>query len=158
MKRGAIFSPCKKYRYMLWRCWDINLPSVMFIMLNPSTADGEKDDPTCRRVIGISKKLGFGQVYMLNLFAYITPYPGELIDQEDPIGEDNVRYLMSYAHTASTVIYAYGASEEARVRAIMMYNQLPDGMALMINKDGSPRHPLYVPNYVKLVPFKINNK
>jgi len=41
---GAVFSPCEKYRYVLWRTWDDTLPKVVFIGLNPSTATATIDE------------------------------------------------------------------------------------------------------------------
>jgi len=59
---STIISPCGKYRYLLERKWGIGLPCVTWIMLNPSTADAEKDDPTIRRCIGFSKAWGYGSL------------------------------------------------------------------------------------------------
>ena len=72
---GADFSECGRYRYKLWRTWDDIRPVVMFIMLNPSTADATADDPTIRRCIGFARAWGYGGVRVGNLFAWRTPYP-----------------------------------------------------------------------------------
>ena len=72
---GADFSECGRYRYKLWRTWDDVRPVVMFIMLNPSTADATADDPTIRRCIGFAHDWGYGGVRVGNLFAWRTPYP-----------------------------------------------------------------------------------
>ncbi|TMF61888.1 MAG: DUF1643 domain-containing protein, partial [Chloroflexi bacterium] len=68
--RGATFSADRRYRYRLWRRWDGARPVVAFVMLNPSTADARRDDPTIRRCIGFAKSWGFGGVEVVNLFAY----------------------------------------------------------------------------------------
>src|SRR3954470_12052751 len=91
--RAAIFSDDRKYRYCLFRQWDIDAPVVMFIGLNPSTANETQDDPTIRRVCKFAFDWGFGGVYMMNLFAWVTAYPQELMLVEKPIG-DNDRFLM----------------------------------------------------------------
>ena len=75
---GAHFEDDRQYRYLLWRNWDELKPKIMFIGLNPSTANEEKDDPTIRRVCIFAKKWGFGGVYMANLFPFVTAYPKEL--------------------------------------------------------------------------------
>ena len=81
----AIFSVCRNYRYVLWRIWDNSKPKVMFIGLNPSTANEEIDDPTIRRVKSLAKNWGYGGVYMLNLFTYVTAYPEQLKKCENPL-------------------------------------------------------------------------
>ena len=70
--KGAYFSPCRKYRYALWRIWNQNKPYAMFIGLNPSIADEVYDDPTIKRCINYSKSWGYGGVYMTNLFSYVS--------------------------------------------------------------------------------------
>jgi hypothetical protein len=46
---GAAFSKCRRWRYLLWRSWDEKRPAANFLMLNPSTADEVKLDPSCTR-------------------------------------------------------------------------------------------------------------
>ena len=74
---GAVFSPCERYRYKLWRVWDPARPLglVMFLMLNPSTATDAEDDPTIRRCIGYARSWGYGGLYVGNLFAYRATTP-----------------------------------------------------------------------------------
>jgi hypothetical protein len=141
---GAIFSDDRKYRYVLWRIWDEKRPFVAFIGLNPSVANELKDDPTIRRVKKFASDWQYGGVYMLNLFAYITPYPAELRSCEDPVGE-NDKYLEEYGRKCDKVIFAYGSFEEAIERAKKVKEMFTTPFALIINQDGSPRHPLYVP-------------
>ena len=81
IKRHALLSKDKKYRYSLKRIWDNDKPKVLFIMLNPSLADNYQDDPTIRRLIKFAKLYGYGGFYVGNLFSYITPYPSELLDK-----------------------------------------------------------------------------
>ena len=77
---GAAFSPCGRYRYKLWRVWDPARPlgCVMFLMLNPSTATDNEDDPTIRRCIGYARSWGYGGLYVGNLFAYRATDPRRL--------------------------------------------------------------------------------
>ena len=77
---GAVFSPCERYRYKLWRVWDPARPlgCVMFLMLNPSTATDTEDDPTIRRCIGYARSWGYGGLYVGNLFAYRATDPADL--------------------------------------------------------------------------------
>ena len=92
--KGAIISDCQKYRYALWRNWDLSKDKVMFIGLNPSTADHIEDDPTIRRCIGFAKSWGYGGLYMMNLFSYRTSNPSKLKNVKDPIGNpDNDEWI-----------------------------------------------------------------
>lgn len=149
---GAEFSADKKYRYVLWRIWDDSKPTVVFIGLNPSTANENKDDNTIRRVKRFANSLGFGGVYMLNLFAWVTPYPDELKRCDDPVG-DNDKWIMEISGKCEQVIFAWGSFMEASDRAKHVLKMFTHGYALKLNRDGSPRHPLYVPGKTKLVPY-----
>jgi len=142
-ERGAIFSSDRRYRYALWRTWDPGQPPALFIGLNPSTADAETDDPTIRRIKDFAAQWGQGGVYVVNLFAYITPYRKELLTCSDPKG-DNERWLTHYAAQCSRVVFAWGSFAEAVPVAASVIAQFPQGEALALNKSGSPRHPLYV--------------
>lgn len=85
MFRDAIISKDYKYRYILSRIWDIQLPQIVFIGLNPSTADALIDDPTQRRLIRFAQDWGYGGQTTVNLFALRSPYPEDLRKSEDPI-------------------------------------------------------------------------
>lgn len=149
---GAIFSDCRKYRYVLWRIWDEGLPKIAFIGLNPSTANETETDPTIRRVIKFARNWGYGGVYMLNLFTYVTAYPEELKKCENP-SQMADEFLKIYSEYSEKIIFAWGSFEEAKERAIRVIKMFPDGYMLLRNKDGSPRHPLYVKGDTKPVLF-----
>lgn len=127
----------------------------MFIGLNPSTANEETDDPTIRRVKQFASDWGYGGVYMMNLFAYVTPYPEELKKCRDPLGDNDV-WLEKKASECESIIFAWGSFDEAAERAKHIMEKF-HGYALVINKDGSPRHPLYVKSNTNPIPFKIKN-
>lgn len=153
---GALFSQCRKYRYALWRIWNKDKGLVMFICLNPSKADELIDDPTIRRVRNFASDWGYGGVYMMNLFAWINPNPSKLKKCPDPLGENN-RYLNKFTRKCDMVIFAWGAYNEAKERAKEV-TQMFDGYALAINKDGSPKHPLYVKKDVRLIRYSSEGK
>jgi len=142
-QKGAVFSECGKYRYALWRIWDAEKPMVGFIGLNPSTANENTDDPTIRRVVKFASTWGFGGVYMLNLFAIVTPYPEDLVKSSDPVG-DNDKQLIGFASACDEIVFAWGSFKEARERAEQVKVMFPGAKCLTINANGSPRHPLYV--------------
>ncbi len=146
---GAHFSEERKYRYYLWRIWDKSLPFIMFIGLNPSTANESKNDPTIRRVISFAKDWGYGGVYMLNLFPLVSTDPSILntfytTDSHDSEQELNNIWLSSIGSECKEVIFAWGAPKIARDRAEKVKAMFPRAKALKLNADGSPGHPLYV--------------
>ena len=84
----AAFSPCGRYRWWLERLWQPAAPRLIFIGLNPSRADGQRDDPTLRRVVGFAQRWGFGSLEVLNLLALISPSPAVLRRATDPVGAE----------------------------------------------------------------------
>ncbi len=150
---GAKFSKCGKYRYGLWRKWDDRLPKIMFIGLNPSTATAMMDDPTIRRVKGFARDWGYGGVYMCNLFGYISPYPEDLKTCSDPV-LDNDKWLALFSSLCKDVLFAWGNFKEANERAKIVSQMFPTAVCLGFNKNGTPKHPLYVAAKTKQVNYK----
>lgn len=140
---GAEFSECKQYRYGLWRKWDADKPNIMFIGLNPSTATATMDDPTIRRVKRFAMDWGYGGVYMCNLFAFISPYPEDLKTWADPVG-GNDYWLLYFASMCKDVLFAWGSFPEAEERARIISERFPNAICLGLNKNGTPKHPLYI--------------
>lgn len=141
---GANFSECRRYRYALWRIWDDANPPVMFIGLNPSTANEATNDPTIRRVIHFAKAWGHGGVYMLNCFPFVSTDPEKLRDYGNTAENDH--WLYQCARKSSRIVFAWGAFRVVRDlgRDIELKGMFPEAQALVINADGTPRHPLYV--------------
>ncbi len=140
---GAEFSDCGRYRYKLWRTWDDARLPVMFIMLNPATADATRNDPTIRRCIGFARDWGYGGVRVGNLFAWRTPYPAELRTVANPIGEKNDGALREMAGGSALVVAAWGVHGQWRDRAQAFRQTFSRPLhALGITKSGEPAHPL----------------
>lgn len=150
--KGAIFSEDRLYRYALWRHWD-ERPKLMVIGLNPSTANEEVNDPTIKKVIKIADFNGFGGVYMLNLFGIVSKDPSILKSHHDPIAKQQ-EYLDYYSQLCSKIVFAWGNFKEARERSVEVEQAFPNSYALHINKNGSPKHPLYCKDNSQLIPFK----
>ena len=108
MESSALFSECRTYRYALWRVWDESLDSILFIGLNPSTADESHNDPTISRCINFAKKWGYGGLCMANLFAYRATQPRIMMLADDPIGPDNDQILFDLVSKADIVVAAWG--------------------------------------------------
>lgn len=159
MLKDAQISDCGKYRYWLSRCWDRSgtLPTVTFIMLNPSTADAEQDDPTIRRCISFAKAWGCGRLAVVNLFAFRATDPKELITADDPVGVYNDSGIAYWTQASSIVVAAWGVHGKLRGQARKMERGLRSlGVPLLclgVTKDGHPRHPLYVKSSSELIPY-----
>ena len=124
----------------------------MIIGLNPSTANENTDDPTIRRLKSIMRYNGFGGFYMLNLFTYITAYSSELIKYENrSVFADG--YLRKYSDKCEKIIFAWGNFKEAEERGREVMNMF-DGYVFGLNKNGSPKHPLYLKTETKLIEYK----
>lgn len=150
---GAIFSDDRKDRYALWRIWDKSKSFIMFIGLNPSTANEHKNDPTLTRVIKFANNWGYGGVYMMNLFSFVTAYPEELQINEDLL-EKNNQWLNTISIKCDKIIFAWGSFKQAEERSKYILERFK-GFALEINKDGSPKHPLYVKSNIEPVKMPI---
>ncbi|HEE9835113.1 TPA: DUF1643 domain-containing protein, partial [Citrobacter freundii] len=108
MLKSAVFSDCKQYRYSITRTWDETKPYVVFIGLNPSYADAEKDDRTMGRCISFAKSWGWGGVRIVNLFAYVHTNRFEMMRMANPVGSDNDRYIVETVANAGLVVAAWG--------------------------------------------------
>jgi len=146
---GAIFSEDARYRYLLWRIWDETKPPVLFIGVNPSTADGEKKDPTLGRMIGFAKDIGFGGIYVANLYAIVSKIPEIIRKIDDPIGPENDTFLKQKASEGIAVIFCWGSFPWISDRANRVQEMFSDPYCLGCNSDGSPKHPLYLPAATK---------
>lgn len=144
---SATANICGEYRYTLTRVWDQTLPLITFVLLNPSTADAARLDPTLRRCVGFAKRDGYGGMIILNLYAFRTKDPKVMMAATDSVGPENDRVL---AGANGTVVAGWGTSADpARVaRALAL---LPRLHALGVTKNGHPRHPLYVPAVAPLI-------
>ncbi|MBU2098558.1 MAG: DUF1643 domain-containing protein [Gammaproteobacteria bacterium] len=153
MKNTAKLSECRNYRYALWRSWDNEKPFVMFIGLNPSTADESTDDPTLTRCINYAKSWGYGGVCMGNLFAYRATDPAAMMAAKDPVGDDNDLWLRKLAKEAEIIIAAWGNDGAYMGRSRQVLKFIPNLYCLKINKSGEPAHPLYQSASIRPIPL-----
>ena len=144
MERGAVFSPCRTYRYALHRKWGQGA-CALFIGLNPSTADEKRNDPTIRRCIGFARSWGYDGLVMANLFAFRATQPADMKLAADPVGPDNDATLCQLAKDAGVVVAAWGAHGAHLDRGAQVRAMLPGLHHLRLTKDGHPGHPLYLP-------------
>ncbi|MCB1281882.1 MAG: DUF1643 domain-containing protein [Salinibacterium sp.] len=162
IERGACLSDCERYRYTLWRRWGDEpkpekSPCMVFVMLNPSTADGQYDDPTIRRCMGFADSFGYHAMLVVNLFAFRATNPRDLWSEEDPIGPENDEAIRRACYpTTHRVVAAWGspkhawhdrrAQEVTRLLATRLHT-------LATTKHGHPRHPLYLAADASLSPW-----
>jgi hypothetical protein len=143
---GAEFSADRKYRYKLWRIWDKSKPKLAFCMLNPSKADESSNDPTVERCVRRAEQLGYGGIYIINIYAYISTDPKELKTVYDPIGPSNDSCIAWVAQECRLVICGWGKHGKANNRGDEVMRLIKfwgmNAHALRINIDGSPSHPL----------------
>ena len=153
INKTANFSSCRKYRYSLSRIWDKQKKFVLFIGLNPSTADEEVDDPTIRRCSGYAQKWGYGGFIMVNLFAYRTTLPSNLKKVKYPVGRDNDKYILKLSKKADITVAAWGDNGNLYNRDKQVLSLVPNLVCLKINKSGQPAHPLYLKKDLKVTKF-----
>lgn len=140
--KDAVISPCGRYRYRLSRTWDARKLPLVWIMLNPSTADAEVDDPTIRRCVSFSKREGAGGLEVLNLFALRAPDPKQLRVAPDPIGPDNDEWIRQVLHPHTRVVAAWGEHGRHLDRGPTVLRTL-SGLDVLCLGD-KPKHPLYI--------------
>ena len=153
-ERSAVLSADGQYRYQLDRRWEIQGPTLTFIMLNPSTANAYEDDPTIRRCVSFAKREHFGGIRVFNLYAYRTPSPAELWLSDNPVGMHNDYYL--HRQCTAHVLCAWGANADVRRAAYVrrvIRRPWRHIKCLGVNGDGSPKHPLYIRADAPFVPY-----
>lgn len=159
---GANFSDCGKYRYTLWRYWGTK-PLMLWVMLNPSTADEVDNDPTVERCQRRAKEYGYGGVVVCNIFALRSTDPKALYSHPDPVGPYNDEAIIDAAKDAGLVVCGWGnhgqlcapgeqiSRGEEVVRMLLDEGIMPH--CLKVTKRGHPGHPLYVPYAAHPRPF-----
>lgn len=153
LARDAEISSCGSYRYELRRHLG-GSGILVWVMLNPSTADHAVDDPTIRRVMAFTRREDLGLAIVVNLFALRSPSPKALRGHEDPIGPLNDHYLKHWGDIGWPIVCAWGAGGGRRADEVLSGPLAGANLwCLGTTKDGSPRHPLYVRGDQPLVRF-----
>ena len=144
---GAELSDDRAYRYFLWRQWNKDKSMVVFIGLNPSTADEENNDPTITRCENFALKWGYGGLWMLNIFAFRATDPHRMKAAPDPVGPDNDAYILKVAAKAGLILATWGNHGEYMDRGkavIELLHEFDLNYLGTLTKGGHPRHPLYL--------------
>ena len=145
---GASFSRCRRWRTLLWRRWDAAAPVANFLMLNPSTADEVRLDPSCTRARVYAERWGFGGLIVTNLFAWRATDPDDMKSAPDPVGRGNDAAIIVAAREARLLVCAWGnhgahLGRSARVVTLLRGAGI-DLHVLKMNGGGEPAHPLYL--------------
>jgi len=177
---AAVFSPCGAYRWWLQRTWEPQRPPLVFVGLNPSSADGQRDDPTLRRLMAFARRWGFGRLEVLNLFGAVATRAAALKRMADPVGADNdawIRRCLGHLgpwrseaslpqqssgaepmDPAGALLWlgwgnggAWGGRDGAVLALVAEFAAQP--FALPCTASGQPRHPLYSPAAMTPEPF-----
>ncbi|MCA0994013.1 DUF1643 domain-containing protein [Alloyangia pacifica] len=147
MRSRALYSPCEAYRYGLERVWDPARPGglLLWIMLNPSTADERQNDPTIERCQRRAQALGFGGMRIANLFGYRATKPADLRRASAPVGAENDALLLRWHTEAGLTLAGWGVHGVHLGRGAEIAGVLSGDLHVLgLTKDGHPRHPLYV--------------
>lgn len=148
--RGADFSPCRTWRYTLRRSWlplDEARSGVLFVCLNPSTADETQNDPTIRRLVGFAQAWGYTDLTVCNLFALRATDPRSMLKDAAPVGPENDVWIRREAERADLIVAAWGTHGSHLRRGpgvLCMLDLAGEVHHLGLTKDGHPKHPLYL--------------
>lgn len=158
MENECTFSPDRRHRYSLIHRINPLLGDrlILWIGLNPSTADESQLDPTLTRIRSFSEREGYDGFWMANIFGLRTPYPKEMMAANDPVGPGNDASLKLAAKRCDRIVAAWGNIGEYQDRAEAVVKLFPgrELWCLGTTKDGHPRHPLYVNGQQALVRWR----
>lgn len=159
--RTTNFSECRTYRYHLSQVWNPKRDNLIWLLLNPSTADEVQNDATVERCERRARMWGFGGVEIYNIFAYRATHPTDMKKHADPVGPDNDRWIKDFAKKSrvTTAIIAWGDHAKHGNRGEAVLNILRKNQAcvsaLKINGSGHPSHPLYLGYDKQPFPFPL---
>ncbi len=165
MQKDAIVSETGRYRYRLTRKWNDKDKNICFVMLNPSTADASVDDPTIQSCMRIAAMHGYGSLTVVNLYALRSTDPDQLAKVKDATGGyPNKLHIEAAVRECDTLLYAWGSHKFAKRQAQRVIADIAGlidredckcgaPVCLHINKDGMPKHPLYVAAETPFEPY-----
>ncbi len=151
----AVFSPCRTWRYRVDYTWDAAIPGrVVWVLLNPSTADGGAFDPTLRRCFGFARscRAPIGGMIVLNAYGLRATSPKHLRSHPDPVGPENLTTIAAVIaeHPQAPVVCGFGGhADDHPGHLVRLGAALASAgsrlRALNFTAVGLPKHPLYLP-------------
>lgn len=165
MGSGAHFSDCRRYRFGLWREWGDATKRLVVLGVNPSKADEVRPDHTISKLLEFGRRWGFGELYMLNLFPYVsTDVLGLLHEDARAMLPENDRHIGQVVEGASRIVFAWGKHPSAvkpaiskrafEVKRMVMKSSTCEIGTFGYNGDGSPKHPLMLPYTTPFLPLE----
>jgi hypothetical protein len=158
MLKTAVISDCGRFRYRLGRRW-ADGEVLPFVMLNPSVASAEVDDPTVRRCVKFAQAHGFAALEVVNLFAFRATDPKDLRAAGYLAGPDNDTHIAAAASECAAICVAWGANvaglERPQVVLPLLRATGKPLQCLRITRSGYPQHPLMLPSSCRLTPFDL---
>jgi len=158
MIKDAEFDRTRSYRYVLKRQWGSDTGKfINFVLLNPATADEEKNDRVTTGCIKFAQNLGYHGLYLTNLFSFRATKPVDMKDATDPVGPDNDEYLLKYAKKTQRVIIAWGNHGGFNGRdseVLRLLSGIRPLYCLQTTKRGKPKHLLYIKRSTEPFPFR----
>jgi len=157
VKGEAVFGGARQqYRYRLSRVWQAERPTVLFVMMNPSTADPLVDDRTVARCRNFAERWGYGRMLVGNTFAYRCTDQKRLLEVQDAVGPENDEHLLAMAAESEKIIFAYGKPHASLRSRGLAVARLFAGAGhtlhvLRLSQGGVPCHPLYLPSSLEPV-------
>lgn len=155
--KSAHISDCEKYRYALWRTWDKNLEYCTWVMLNPSTADADNDDPTIIRCMNYAKAWGYGGILVVNLFSFRATSPKDMKKATNPVCpdySDDIEDALEWENFPVICAWGNHGSHRGRDKEVLeIIRQHTQPLCLKVTKAGQPVHPLYQPKDLKPIPL-----
>lgn len=152
---GAVLDHERRHRFLLWRFWD-ERPRILFVGMNPSTADEVADDPTTRRCIDFARRFGYGGMYFCNVYSYRATDPKDLLANEYH-HHANIPAVMMAIELSQIVVLAWGdcicAVPDWKHGTQLVIQQVPVPMCFGKTAHGNPLHPLYLPGSAHLEAF-----
>ena len=153
---GAVFDQHRAYRFVLWRFWN-DAPRVLFIGLNPSTANELQSDPTIRRCIGFAQNWDYGGIYFCNLYSYVSTDP-RLLSSEEALHRANIPAITMATSLSVLTVAAWGDGvelvENGKSVARHITKIIEPSLCFGLTQKGNPKHPLYLPGGTELVDYK----
>lgn len=152
--KSAEFSPCRQYRYTLWREWLFGTGYINFVCLNPSTADETRDDNTIRKCVKFAKTWGYQAMCVTNLFAIRSTDPKVMLKHPEPVGAENDSHLRLSAYNAELVIAAWGRHGRHLNRSFYVRRLLNRKLHILRMGEFEPWHPLYLPDSTQPIEWR----
>lgn len=162
LESKAVFSRCRRFRYSLTRVWDADAARVLWIMLNPSTADADSNDATITRCETYARDWGYGGIRVVNLFALCATFPADLIKAGFLVGPHNdvhIRRALRHLNNSDIVLCAWGRHAVGSARVARVLNLIAasgaEPLCLKYNKDGTPAHPGRLKRTLTPIPYTV---